>query len=229
MNKYSDSGAATLESMSQAGWYNQWTLNKFKQYLIGDILEVGCGIGNFSQILAEYGQVTAIDIDPDLVKKIHKNDRINAGFGDIEKGKYFFQKKTFDTITCINVLEHIKNDEQALYNMYKLLKKDGKLILLVPIHQLLYGEIDRSIGHFRRYNSKYLVNKISKMGMKICLSRKLNFIGAIGWFLSGRILKSKAVTSGNIRLFNLLSPFLVLENIIETPVGTSVLIVAQKA
>ncbi|MDP2684909.1 MAG: class I SAM-dependent methyltransferase, partial [bacterium] len=56
-------GGETLESMSQAVWYNRWTLNKFKKYLNGDILEIGCGIGNFTKELAKYGKVWAIDIN----------------------------------------------------------------------------------------------------------------------------------------------------------------------
>ena len=56
-------GTQTLESMSQAVWYNQWTVKKFEEYLKGDILEVGCGIGNFTETLRKYGEVWAIDIE----------------------------------------------------------------------------------------------------------------------------------------------------------------------
>ncbi|MBI2128537.1 MAG: hypothetical protein HYU00_05850, partial [Nitrosarchaeum sp.] len=56
-------GEETLESMSLASGYNDWILKRFKRYLHGDILEVGCGIGNFTQNLSEYGKVTAIDIN----------------------------------------------------------------------------------------------------------------------------------------------------------------------
>src|SRR5687768_7072271 len=118
MGKYS--GTSTLESMSQAGFYNKWTLNKFKEYLRGDILEVGCGIGNFTKILSRFGTVTAIDIDPNLFDKFKNQKTLNGnlGIGDIEKGKYFFKGKKFETIVCINVLEHIENDTQALENMF---------------------------------------------------------------------------------------------------------------
>src|SRR6266511_3871979 len=100
-------GTSTLESMSQAGFYNQWTLNKFSKYLKGEILEVGCGIGNFTQTLSKFGNVTAIDIDQNLIKQFKdiENLNIKAGFGNIEKGEYFFKQKYFDTIVCINVLE----------------------------------------------------------------------------------------------------------------------------
>src|SRR3990167_3518546 len=77
--------------MSQARFYNKWTFKKFSQYLKGEILEVGCGIGNFSGDLSKYGNVTAIDIDQKLIKQLtdKKNVEINAGFGDIETGKFY--------------------------------------------------------------------------------------------------------------------------------------------
>src|SRR3989338_8239685 len=90
-------GASTLESMSQAVWYNQWTLSKFKKYLRGEILDVGCGIGNFTNTLSKYGPVTGIDVNEDYIKNLQKDKKIEIGLGDIEKGKYFFSHKEFDT------------------------------------------------------------------------------------------------------------------------------------
>lgn len=229
MNNYT--GVPTLESMSQAGFYNKWTFKKFSKYLKGEILEVGCGIGNFTIDLSKYGNVTAIDIDQKLIKQLtdKKNTRINVGPGDIEAGKFFFDNKEFDAIVCINVLEHIENNEKALENMYKLLKKEGYLILLVPIYSFLYGEIDRSIGHFRRYNPDDLVKEMQEIGYTVISHRKLNFIGAIGWFIAGRILGNKNIEGNKIQLFNILAPFfLFIENLIEPIIGTSILIIAKK-
>lgn len=224
-------GTSTLESMSQAGFYNKWILNKFKKYLKGEILEVGCGIGNFTKTLSQYGKVTAIDIDDYLIKTANENvqSAIQTGYGDIEKGKYFFKDKQFDTIVCINVLEHIKDDTTSLRNIQKLLKKNGNLILLVPIYDFLYSEIDKAVHHYRRYNPKTLIKKIEETGFTIILSRKLNFLGAIGWLISGKILKNKQITENKIKIFNLIAPFfLKLEDLFEPLISTSVLIIAQK-
>jgi len=225
-------GTKTLESMNQAEFYNKWTLKKFEKYLKGDILEVGCGIGNFTSTLAKYEQVTAIDIDQSLIDRFKKdkNFRVTVGYGDIEKGRYFFKDKVFDTVVCLNVLEHINDDIEALQNMYELLKKNGKLILLAPIHDFLYGEIDRSINHFRRYNPDQLKVKLEQIGFTIEESRKLNFLGALGWFVAGRIFKNKQVEDSKVRLFNTIAPFcLFVEDFIEPVFGTSVLIIAKKS
>lgn len=226
------SATNTLESMSQAIWYNQWTLQKFKQNLRGDILEVGCGIGNFTNTLASFGKVWAFDINNEYVKQTKKLvlGKVLVGFGDVENGKYFFNDQKFDTVVCLNVLEHIKSDSAALNNLFKLLKREGRLILLVPAHQFLYGEIDKSIGHFRRYTKSQLISKLKQIGFKIVSLRSLNFLGALGWFIAGKVLKLNTVGETNIKIFNLIAPFILsLEDLFEPPIGTSILIVAEKS
>lgn len=226
-----DSGEQTLESMNQAVWFNQWTLNKFKTYLKGDILEVGCGIGNFTATLAKYGKVWAIDINSKYIKELKKNktNHANFGVGDIATGRYFFGNKKFDCIVCINVLEHIKNDSSALINFYKLLKRGGKLILMVPSDPILYGEIDKSIGHYRRYQRDSLIKVLYELNFKIIRSRRFNFLGACGWFISGKIFRDTIVKRWKIKIFDFIAPFVLpVEDLLEPPIGTSILIIAQK-
>lgn len=226
------SGAKTLESMSQAVWYNRWTLKKFDSYLKGDILEVGCGIGNFTEALTRFGNTFAIDIDKAHIRETDKllNGKAQVGPGDIEKGSYFFSTdKKFDTIVCINVLEHIKDDGKALGNIYSLLKEGGCLILLVPAHQFLYGKIDKSIGHFRRYDKKVLIKALKDKGFKIRKAVVLNFVGAIGWLISSKVFPERSVDEKKVKIFDFIAPLLLpLENLFEPPFGTSVLTVATK-
>lgn len=224
-------GAKTLESMSQAIWYNRWTLKKFSSYLKGDILEVGCGIGNFTEGLTRYGKIFAIDIDKEHIRETVKllKRKAEVGLGDIEKGSYFFKNQQFDTIVCINVLEHIKDDGEALKNIYSLLKKEGYLILLVPAHQFLYGKIDKSIGHFRRYDKEVLINLLEKIGLRVEKARAINLLGAIGWFISSKIFSEELVDENKIKFFNFIAPFILpLEDFLEPPIGTSILVVAKK-
>lgn len=225
-------GHATLESMSQAIWFNQWTFALFKQYITGSVLEIGCGIGNFTDKLTGYREVYAIDIEKPylhIVKKKFGKLGVHVGEGDIETGRYFFKNRKFDTHICLNVLEHIRDDTKALRNMYHLLSPGGYLILLVPSHQILFGKIDSAIGHFRRYSRPKLTAKLRRQGFRIVSSRYINMLGAIGWLFAGKILKESTVDERKIRLFNLIARFtLPLENAITAPFGTSVLVIAKK-
>ncbi|MBI2600879.1 class I SAM-dependent methyltransferase [Candidatus Daviesbacteria bacterium] len=224
------SGKPTLESMSIATSYNQWTFNLFKKYLKGEILEVGCGIGNFTGYLAQHGSVTAIDIEQEYIINLSKEKKANITYkiADISSKKFSIGKK-FNAIVCINVLEHIKDHKTALENISSALKEDGYLILLVPAHQFLYGEIDKNIDHFRRYDKKQLQNLLINAQFNIRNIRKLNLLGAIGWFITGKVLKEKDVDENKIKLFDLVSPpFLFFEKIIEPLIGTSLLAIATK-
>lgn len=229
--KYNNRGEVTLESMSKANWYNRWTVDFLKSYFYGDILEIGCGIGNFTETLTKHGTVHAIDIEESFVKQTKRKlkNKAEVGLGDIESGTYFFAKKRFDTIVCVNVLEHIYNDSKSLKNINKLLNPGGTLILLVPAHPKLYGKIDNAIGHYRRYTKKALTEILDKSSFQIQLMKSINFIGGIGWWFAGRVLKDTAVGGEKIKLFNLIGPvFLALEKIVEPPIGTSLVVIARK-
>jgi len=224
-------GTEMLESMSQAVWYNQWLVGKFNKFLKGKILEVGCGIGNFTGNLTNYGEVFAIDIDKQHITETKKmlGSRVKVQFGDIEKSSVFFNGQKFDTVVCLNVLEHIKADKTALKNLYNLLNKDGTLILLVPAHELLFGEIDRSIGHFRRYDKTKLGKLMTNTGFKIISGRIINMLGGIGWWFASKFLASSKIETNKIKIFNFLAPIILpLEDIVEPPIGTSILMVVQK-
>lgn len=226
-----NNGQTILESMCQATWYNRWLVKEFAGFLKNDILEVGCGIGNFTDYLTKFGNVWAIDINREYVEKTEMllAGKAEVGVGDIEKGKYFFKDKKFDSIVCLNVLEHIKNDNAAIENLYKLLKTGGKLILLVPAHQFLFSEIDRALNHFRRYNKQSIQKQMENTGFEIYKIRRINFLGALGWFLAGSLLRKAIVKKLDIKIFDFVAPlFLSLENFIEPAIGTSILIVAQK-
>lgn len=213
-------GKKTLEIMSQAVWYNNWLLRQIENYLRGDILEIGAGIGNFTSRLAKYGKVTAIDYDPDYK---------NTNFGDIEKGKYFFENKKFDAIVCMNVLEHIKNDKRVLGNMFNLLNHGGKLILLVPAHKWAYGLMDENLGHFRRYSKNEITKKVHNSKFIILNSRYLNWLGLVGWFINGKILRREIISEGQLGIFDYIArPFLLLEGVLEPPIGLSVLVIGEK-
>lgn len=233
MNSDADQlGQETLESMSLALWYNNWTLRQFESFLKGQILEVGSGIGNFTSKLTEYGHVTAIDINDHYLKYLKQLGYrdLEMGEGNIEKGRYFFTGRRFNTIVCLNVLEHIADDTQALKNLYHLLKKEGHLVLLVPTNPHLFGEIDKSIGHYRRYDKGQLVARLKATGFEIIRSRRINFLGGIGWWFSGKVLKSKTVKPSSIQIFNLIAPLaLAVENLFEPPIGTSVLVIAKRS
>jgi len=224
-------GKQTLEIMKSAPLYNRWLLSLLKKHLSGNILEIGAGIGNFTLYLQKYGTVTALDIDKYYISKLKKivTKPDLAGYGDIEKAEYYFANKKFDCIVCLNVLEHIKNDQIALKNMYSLIKKGGKLLLLVPAHQFAYTPMDKALGHFRRYTKKSLSKMAIEVGFEVNNIRYYNLPGIIGWFVNGKLLRKKLIPKSQLGMFDKVSvPWLTLEKKLPVPFGLSVMLIATK-
>lgn len=221
----------TLRRMEKVVFYNRWLIAKVAKYLAGEILEIGCGIGNMTELMLPYGKVVATDIDKYYLAKTKKIVKRKAvvGFGDVESGRFFFGHKKFDTVVSFNVLEHIKDDQNALKNIAKHLKKNGKLVVVTPAHKVLCGSLDKNLGHFRRYTKAEISKKFQNAGLAVVEARYLNWFGALGWFVNSKILRRKILPSKQLRLFALLSrPFLFFERFISPPFGLSVLIVGEK-
>jgi len=223
-------GEQTLKIMKKADWYNNWLFLLIKPYLGQKILEVGAGLGNFTQQLSSAGMVTAIDIDKTYLNrlgKVHKG--MSSGYGNIETGEYFFENKSFDSAVCLNVIEHIEDDEKALKNINKLLEKKGKLIVFSPAHKWAYGTLDKYLGHVRRYTKEELIKKFENSGFKVVRVKYLNWLGLLGWYVNGRLLKKKIIPENQLNIFDKVSrPFLLLETLFEPPFGLSILIVGEK-
>lgn len=224
-------GKNTLEVMEKAKWYNEWVYSFIKPYLGKKTLEVGAGIGNFTKLLVKDTNVFAIDNNKDYKLKLSKikNKKLISGFGDIEKGEYFFKNRKFDTIVSLNVLEHIKDDLAALKNMNKLLKKNGKMFLLVPAHQTLYSEFDKNLGHYRRYNLLGLEKKLKMSGFKKNNLYYFNWWAAIGWFVFLKLTASGKIPGNKVNIFNKIGKlFLWPEKFIKPLFGISVISISTK-
>ena len=167
------------ERFDNANFHINYCLKFIKKYLKGDILEVGAGCGSFTKnyLNKSINSVTLTELDKknilDLKKKFKKNTNIKILNKTIEE-----VNEKFDSIIYLHVLEHIKNDEQEILNATKRLNKNGFLIIMVPAHQKIYSNLDRAVGHFRRYEIEFF-NKNFKSLKKI----NIKFLDTMGYFL----------------------------------------------
>ena len=75
----------------------------------------------------------------------------------------------------LNVLEHIEDDDKALKEAFRLLDKNGTLIIEVPAGKFLYDNYDKKLLHFRRYSAKEITKKILNAGFIIEKKTHLGF------------------------------------------------------
>ncbi len=198
----------------------------FKPMLGKTILEVGSGTGNMTAFLLRHGDVVATDINETALERLKTRfgDRGNLKVHTWNLEDPYPGKGTFDTIVCVNVLEHVEDHRAALQNMRKHLKPGGRLILLVPQGMWLYGPFDKKIGHFRRYRKEELEELLVDEGFETRRTFYFNTLGVPGWWVNARVLKRDHLSAGMLRIYERISPpLLALERRFSPPIGLSLI------
>jgi len=138
-------------------------------------VDFGAGIGTLSDLFLAYTGIkpVCVEIDPTCKEVLHT------------KGYLIFDKisdvESFDFVFSSNVLEHIENDQEVLSNIYDKIEKNGQIILYLPAFQLLFSKLDSSVGHYRRYDKKSLVTKLTNAGFEI---EEVSYADCLGFFVS---------------------------------------------
>jgi glycosyltransferase involved in cell wall biosynthesis len=204
-------GYYVLQSMRRARGLNRWILEQFRASLGERVLEAGCGIGNFTELLLDRKRLVCVDNDPLYVEMLnwrlgHLENVRTLKFDLADASAYAAVKdEAFDSIVCLNVLEHIKEDEAVLRAYYDLLEPGGHAIILVPAHMWLYGPCDTAIGHERRYTQVELHTKMQAAGFEILKMDEFNRLGVPGWWVN-KMLGRRDLNPRQMRLFEWLLP-----------------------
>lgn len=221
--------------MSAARNYQRWQYRLIAPYLGSRILEVGCGIGNFTQYLADRGQVHGIDVEAACVEEFRRRfagqPHLTAEVMDVLGPEFgALAARPFDTVVCLNVLEHIRDDAEALRRFRSVLQPGGRVLLIVPAFQALYGPIDARLGHYRRYTKQGLAEVAAQAGFRVRAARYFNCVGGLGWWVNAKLLPRREQSAGQIAVFDaVVVPLMsVAERWLPLPFGQSVLGVLEK-
>jgi SAM-dependent methyltransferase len=220
-----------MNRMAEAENYNDWLLDRARPYLGSRVLDFGAGIGTLTEAIAPGRHVVALEPDPAFVPRLQTRF---AGTPDVavvagDDASLERLDETFDTILCFNVLEHVRDDERALGRFHAQLAPGGHVLLLVPAHQALFGEIDRRVGHERRYNRALLGRRLRGAGFEVLDARYVNPVGALGWLVTSRLLRRTQVPTGPLKLYDALVPLLRSFDRLPLPFGLSVWAVGRRA
>lgn len=217
-----------LEHATSLNNYNRWLIGNFKPYLRGALLEVGAGLGGLSVLLPQKN-LTLSDNNEKYFEYLKEKTKARTLLLDIEKATPDKLAGHFDAILSSNVFEHIKDDQKAFNNCFKLLRQGGYLCLFVPAGPQIYGQLDEDMGHFRRYTKAEVELKAKKAGFIITKLTYANLPGFFTWWGRGRLIKSSSSDSFLAKVFDtLITPLLFIEKYFDPPFGQSVLLVARK-
>ncbi len=224
-----------LEALATLHRYQRWIVSTFESYLTGRAVEFGAGTGNMSRLLRSY--VSTLDLiepsknlaDP-LRQRFANDDGITVYDDSLEDRLPAIADESYDTVVLVNVLEHIEGDGAALEGFFRILKPGGHLLLFVPALRFLYSDLDKLVGHFRRYQQPELNGRVTDAGFDIIKSRYFDAIGVVPWWLLNTVMGS---TGFNPRLISIYDAVLTpisrgLESVIKPPFGKNIVLAARR-
>jgi putative flippase GtrA len=167
------SGIENLESMQHAKNYNAHLLRLIERYTRGPVtLEFGAGTGTFAEPIARSGrEVVCVELDDVLRRRLQALGlRAYADLASVPNAD-------IDSMYSLNVLEHVRDDQSVLEELYARLKPGGALLVYVPAFNVLFTSMDRKVGHFRRYRNLPLQRQLREAGFEIVVGRYVDSIG----------------------------------------------------
>ena len=226
-------GQHTLARMSELGSYNRIMFELFAPRLGRRVLEIGAGAGNLSRFLLDRDAVILSDFEAEYLHLLRRR------FGSYENVQIRrIDLNTFtaadlagdkvDSVVCLNVLEHIEDDRRVLAELARAIEPGGVLVVLVPAHPELYSDLDRNLGHHRRYTRELLEQRFREAGFVVEKSRYFNWVGAIGWYVYGRLMGRPHITKAATRGYHLVSRMRELEEPAGFRFGLSVIAIGRR-
>ena len=201
------------------------------------ILDTGCGTGALmKEINNHHGVVFGVDVSEKAINFCKKRGIGNLQIGSITNIP--FADSSFDVVLDLDVLEHVKNDEQGILEIKRVLKKDGIAVFFVPAFMFLWGKADELGEHFRRYTLSGLTEKIKKSELFMVRSSYFNtflFLPILFVRFIVRIFKIKIDSENNMGS-NFINEILyvifyiesLLLRLINFPFGVSIEVICKK-
>jgi SAM-dependent methyltransferase len=194
-----------LELFAEAKNWKAYFTRSIAPWVRGDVLEVGAGIGTNTSEL--YGPAVrswlCLEPDASLAAQAetvtaalpHAAVVVGTTVSAAERlGRY-------DSVLYVDVLEHIEDDEDELRRATRLLRPGGHLVVLCPAHQALYSELDRAVGHFRRYDARSLV-ACGPSSLTLEKVFYLDSVGMLASFANRAVLKTSQPSLGQIKVWD---------------------------
>ncbi|MDQ5816008.1 MAG: glycosyltransferase [Actinomycetota bacterium] len=182
-----DQGRAVLESLGTSPQISRWMVGQFDGVLGDRVLEAGSGNGNLTPLLLDRERVVALDIDASYVRRLDHRyghlENFSVIEADLEDPDLFvkLENEGFDTVLCVNVLEHLDRPDVAVQGFHRILQPGGRALILVPAHGSLYSAMDKAIEHRQRYEGPDLRQLLEDAGFEVERLSQFNRLGVVGW------------------------------------------------
>ena len=225
-----------LSLFAEASHWKRYFARSLRPFMGASVLEVGAGIGGTTRALCGRGHRRWLCLEPDeaLADQLHERIRIGKlpAFCERRVGTLsnLPVSERFDTITYIDVLEHIERDREELERATEYLNPGGYLVVLAPAHQWLFSPFDAAVGHFRRYSRRSLLG-LGPSGTRVVRARYLDSVGLLASLANRVILRNALPTAGQIRVWDgyMVPCSRFLDSIFRYNFGKTVIVVWQRS
>ena len=193
-----------FEALREANNYRCALLKMFAPHLRGRVIEIGAGCGQFTAQLRQLTTLThllAVEPDPRFCAQFRRT----LPSQPLLEGTATAIPNPFpcNSIVSVNVLEHIRDDDDELKIYHRLLKEEhGRLCLFVPARQEIFAPIDSDFGHHRRYSRDDLRRKLENAGFEIRDLHYFNFIGYFAWWFNFKLMGQRKFNRAAVRFFD---------------------------
>lgn len=134
----------TTRSIKSKIYRNYFLYPKLNKYMNGDCIDVGCGIGDFLRFRPH---TVGIDINPSMVEYCNSH---GLDCEEFDGANIPFQDNRFDCAIIDNVLEHISDPRYLLFEIKRVIKKNGILVVGVPGIKGFKSDDDHKIFYSRK-------------------------------------------------------------------------------
>ncbi|RMH17787.1 MAG: glycosyltransferase [Acidobacteria bacterium] len=206
-------GSNILQNLERVRRFNGWMADRIRPFVGSRVMEVGAGIGNVTLHLVPRDRYLASDVNPHYLEYLRHvaigKPYLEVARVDLEDASTFAPwREGFDTVVCLNVLEHVKDPLAALRNVWGALAPGGRLVLYVPQGQGLFSTLDEVLEHRCRYSRSMLEEELAAVGFEVERVEHFNRASVLGWWWNGKVLKRRRFSRLQLKIFDLLVPLL---------------------
>lgn len=201
-------GRAFLNNLTGTPQYLSWLAALLRPHLGDTVLELSAGIGNITgRLMGRRLHYVATEKDPlylhALRNRFLRTPNVSVLHLDPEKLEDFAEAGGgFDTVLCVNVLEYAADPGGVVECAHEALKPGGSILLLVPQGPALFGSLDQTLGHRRRFRRSDIKALLEQHSFGVTLIMQLNKISTPAWWLYSKLLRRNRISKVALKLFD---------------------------
>ena len=201
-------GRGVLNNLTGTPQYLSWLAQKLRPHVGDEVLEINAGIGNLAgRLMSRRTLYVAAESDPLHLHALRNRflrtpnvavQRIDpTSLADLAG-----LENCFDTVLCLNVLEHLEDPGAVLDSLNGTIRPGGSLLVLAPNVRGVYGSLDRKMGHKRRYAAAELGQLLASRGFAVERMESFNKVALLPWWAYGKLLRAGRISKLVLKIFD---------------------------